>query len=689
MIKHKRDSKKFRLATSFKPAGDQIAAIAALKEGLQEGLLHQTLLGVTGSGKTFTVANVIEALQRTTLILAPNKTLAAQLYGEMKEFFPSNCVEYFVSYYDYYQPEAYVPSSDTYIEKDASINEHIEQMRLSATKALLERNDSIIVATVSAIYGLGDPNSYLSMMLHVSKGDRIDQRQILRRLAELQYTRNDLELRRGYYRVRGDVIDIFPAESEQYAVRVELFGDEVDALSIFDPLTGYVQQSVPRITVYPKSHYVTPREQVLDAVENIKIELKQRLEDLRNNQKLVEAQRLEQRTQYDIEMLLQLGYCNGIENYSRHLSGRKAGEPPPTLIDYLPPGALLVIDESHVMIPQLGAMYKGDRSRKETLVEYGFRLPSALDNRPLRFEEFERLMPQTIFVSATPGEYELKLSGKPVEQIVRPTGLIDPKIEVRPVGTQVDDVLSEIHKRVEINERVLITTLTKRMAEDLTDYLAEHGVKVRYLHSEIETVERVEIIRDLRLGVFDVLVGINLLREGLDMPEVSLVAIFDADKEGFLRSTRSLIQTIGRAARHIHGTTILYADKVTSSMKMAMSETDRRRRKQQEHNKKNNITPMSVTKSIQDIMEGAFVGRKISNKSAKKAQNQAASNPVIEEIRQYRQNHAAITPQEFTKLLKKWDAKMYEHARNLEFEQAAMIRDEIKELKESAFKEDL
>jgi len=689
MIKNKRDSKKFRLATSFKPAGDQIAAIAALKEGLQEGLLHQTLLGVTGSGKTFTVANVIEALQRTTLILAPNKTLAAQLYGEMKEFFPSNCVEYFVSYYDYYQPEAYVPSSDTYIEKDASINEHIEQMRLSATKALLERNDSIIVATVSAIYGLGDPNSYLSMMLHVSKGDRIDQRQILRRLAELQYTRNDVELRRGYYRVRGDVIDIFPAESEQYAVRVELFGDEVDALSIFDPLTGHVQQSVPRITVYPKSHYVTPREQVLDAVENIKIELKQRLEDLRNNQKLVEAQRLEQRTQYDIEMLLQLGYCNGIENYSRHLSGRKAGEPPPTLIDYLPPNALLIIDESHVMIPQLGAMYKGDRSRKETLVEYGFRLPSALDNRPLRFEEFERLMPQTIFVSATPGDYELKLSGKPVEQIVRPTGLIDPKIEVRPVSTQVDDVLSEIHKRVEINERVLITTLTKRMAEDLTDYLAEHGVKVRYLHSEIETVERVEIIRDLRLGVFDVLVGINLLREGLDMPEVSLVAIFDADKEGFLRSTRSLIQTIGRAARHIHGTTILYADKVTSSMKMAMTETDRRRRKQQEHNKKNNITPMSVTKSIKDIMEGAFVGRKISNKSGKKAQSQAASNPVIEEIRQYRQNHAAITPQEFTKLLKKWDAKMYEHARNLEFEQAAMIRDEIKELKESAFKEDL
>ncbi|MBS0290295.1 MAG: excinuclease ABC subunit UvrB [Proteobacteria bacterium] len=685
--KTKQSQKKFALATPFKPRGDQPQAIEALIKGIEDGLQYQTLLGVTGSGKTFTIANVIENIQRPTLILAPNKTLAAQLYGEMKEFFPQNCVEYFVSYYDYYQPEAYVPSSDTYIEKDASVNEHIEQMRLSATKAILERNDTIIVATVSAIYGLGDPQSYLSMMLHISRGEMIDQRQILRRLAELQYTRNDLELRRSHYRVRGDVIDVFPAESEKLAVRIELFGDEVDKLSIFDPLTGHVQQEVPRITIYPKSHYVTARQQVLDAVENIKIELSERLAQLRDNQKLVEAQRLEQRTFYDIEMLTQLGYCTGIENYSRYLTGRAPGEPPPTLIDYLPPNALIVLDESHVMVPQLGAMYKGDRSRKETLVEYGFRLPSALDNRPLRFEECVKLMPQTIFVSATPGEYELTQSGEPIEQIVRPTGLIDPKIEVRGANTQVDDVLSEIHRRVAVKERVLITTLTKRMAEDLTDYLSEHDVKVRYLHSEIETVERIEIIRDLRLGVFDVLVGINLLREGLDMPEVSLVAIFDADKEGFLRSGRSLIQTIGRAARHINGTAIMYADKMTGAMRYAIGETDRRRYKQQKYNKENNITPASIVKSVADIMEGAFVGRKVVNKKSSKKLVLESSNPVVNEIRQYRENHAGIAPEEMTKLLKKWDSKMYEHARNLEFEAAAAIRDEINLIKEQAFKE--
>jgi excinuclease ABC subunit B len=680
-------SKKLKLATSFSPAGDQPEAIKALLAGIEDGVLHQTLLGVTGSGKTFTVAKVIETLQRPTMILAPNKTLAAQLYGEMKSFFPENSVEYFVSYYDYYQPEAYVPSSDTYIEKDASINEHIEQMRLSATKALLERKDVIIVATVSAIYGLGDPQSYLSMMLHLSRGEKIDQRAILRRLSELQYTRNDMELRRATFRVRGDVLDVFPAESDEFAVRIELFGDEVDSISIFDPLTGQVQKEVPRITIYPKSHYVTPRHQVLDAVENIKEELKLRLDDLRNNNKLLEAQRLQERTQYDIEMLLELGYCNGIENYSRHLSGRKPGEPPPTLIDYLPKGSLLVLDESHVMVPQLGAMYKGDRSRKSTLVEYGFRLPSAMDNRPLQFHEFEAMAKQTIYVSATPGEYELQNSGKPIEQIVRPTGLIDPQVQIRPVAHQVDDVLSEINERIKKNERVLITTLTKRMSEDLTDYLAEQGIKVRYLHSEVETVERVEILRDLRLGVFDVLVGINLLREGLDMPEVSLVAILDADKEGFLRSSRSLIQTIGRAARHINGTAILYADKMTKSMKQAIDETDRRRSKQEEHNKANGITPTTIKKAITDIMEGAYFTRQSQQKVAKKARkDMPPPNQVVEEIRAFRETHAAFTPAEIMKNIKRWDAKMYEHAKNLEFEEAAAIRDELKLLKDIAFK---
>src|SRR5579863_10501047 len=596
---------RFELYADYSPAGDQPQAIEKLIDGLTSGLAHQTLLGVTGSGKTFTVANVIQQLQRPTLVLAHNKTLAAQLYGEFKVFFPENAVEYFVSYYDYYQPEAYVPSSDTYIEKDASINEHIEQMRLSATKAILERPDTIIVATVSAIYGLGDPNSYLSMVLHISRGEKIDQRAILRRLAEMQYTRNELDFSSGTYRVRGEVIDIFPAESDREALRIELFDDEVESLNLFDPLTGAVIRPGPRYTVYPTSHYVTPRSTLLEAIDKIKAELKPRLDELRKANKLVEAQRLEQRTLFDLEMMAEIGYCSGIENYSRHLSNRKAGEPPPTLFDYLPPNAMLVVDESHVTIPQLGGMYKGDRSRKETLVEYGFRLPSALDNRPLRFEEWEARAPQMVFVSATPGPYEKRMADQTAEQVVRPTGLVDPMVEVRPARTQVDDLLSEVRLRAQRHERVLVTTLTKRMAEDLTEYFAEHSVKVRYLHSDIETVERTEIIRDLRLGVFDVLVGINLLREGLDLPEVSLVAILDADKEGFLRSEGSLIQTSGRAARNVNGKVIFYAEKVTGSMQRAMDEMDRRRSKQTDYNQAHGISPQGIQKAVADVMEGA------------------------------------------------------------------------------------
>ena len=647
-------------------------AIAKLVEGLNNGLAGQTLLGVTGSGKTFTVAKVMEAVQRPTIVMAHNKTLAAQLYGEFKSFFPNNAVEYFVSYYDYYQPEAYVPSSDTFIEKDAAVNSHIEQMRLSATKALMERRDVIVVATVSSIYGLGDPESYLKMVLHLSRGEKIDQRDILRRLAELQYKRNDIDFDRSSYRVRGDVIDVYPADSDYEAVRIELFDDEIENLTLFDPLTGEVLRKVPRYTIYPKSHYVTPRDTVIEAAEKIKLELDERLTQLRSVDKLVEAQRLGERVRYDTEMMRELGYCNGIENYSRYLSGRAPGEPPPTLFDYLPDDALLIIDESHVTVPQIGGMYKGDRSRKETLVEYGFRLPSALDNRPLRFDEWEALAPQMIFVSATPSRYEEANAGQIVEQVVRPTGLLDPIIEVRPALSQVDDVLSEIHRCVALNERILITVLTKRMAEDLTDYLAEHGVRVRYLHSDIDTVERVEIIRDLRLGEFDVLVGINLLREGLDMPEVSLVAVFDADKEGFLRSDTSLIQTIGRAARHVRGKAILYADKITGSMQRAIDETERRRAKQVEHNTLHGLTPTGIIKSVADIMEGAYAGT-AKNKRGKK---------VAEGLASYDISDAPVAIRDVAKELKRLEEKMYQHARNLEFEEAAQVRDEIGKLRE-------
>ena len=665
-------SKPFRIHKQFEPAGDQPQAIAALCEGLDDGLLHQTLLGVTGSGKTFTMANVIEHSQRPTLILAPNKTLAAQLYGEMKEFFPDNAVEYFVSYYDYYQPEAYVPSSDTFIEKDASVNEHIEQMRLSATKALLERRDTVIVATVSAIYGLGDPQAYLKMVLHLTRGDQIGQRQILRRLSDMQYQRNEFELRRGTFRVRGEVIDIHPAESEDEAIRVELFDDEIESLAWFDPLTGEVKRRVPRLTVYPKTHYVTPRERLLAALELIKAELKECLEAMRAEGKLLEAQRLEQRTQFDLEMIHELGYCSGIENYSRYLSGRAEGEPPPCLFDYVPPDALLIVDESHVTIPQLGGMYKGDRARKETLVNYGFRLPSALDNRPLKFEEFRALQPQTVFVSATPGPYEQRVSDQVVEQVVRPTGLVDPAVEIRPVATQVDDLLSEINRCVERNERVLVTTLTKKMAEDLTDYLAENGVRVRYLHSDIDTVERVEIIRDLRLGRFDTLVGINLLREGLDMPEVALVAILDADKEGFLRAERSLIQTIGRAARNIEGRAILYADQRTGSMERALAETERRRQKQLAYNEEHGITPQGIRKAVADIMESDQAGA-------------PGTAERFAEVAEQATGYAARSPKDAAREIERLEKKMLEHAQNLEFEEAARLRDEVHRLREQAF----
>ncbi|WP_020393978.1 excinuclease ABC subunit UvrB [Thiolinea disciformis] len=666
----------FELHTSYAPAGDQPEAIQTLIDGLHNGLLHQTLLGVTGSGKTFTMANIIQQTQRPAIILAHNKTLAAQLYGEFKDFFPNNAVEYFVSYYDYYQPEAYVPSKDIYIEKDASINDHVEQMRLSATRNLLERKDVILVATVSAIYGLGDPESYMQMILHLVRGDKIDQRTVLRRLAEMQYTRNDLDLQRGTFRVRGEVIDIHPAESDKEAIRIELFDNEIENLSFFDPLTGEILRRVPRLTIYPKTHYVTPREVLLGAVEQIKEELRERLAVLRDENKLVEAQRLEQRTQYDIEMIMETGYCSGIENYSRYLSQRTPGSAPPCLFDYIPRNAIVFIDESHVTVPQFGGMYKGDRSRKTTLVDYGFRLPSALDNRPLRFDEFERILPQVIHVSATPGAYELEHSGQIAEQVVRPTGLVDPLVEVRPVTSQVDDVMSEITARAKRNERVLVTTLTKRMAEDLTDYLMEHDVKVRYLHSDIDTVERVEIIRDLRKGEFDVLVGINLLREGLDIPEVSLVAILDADKEGFLRSDRSLIQTIGRAARNAEGRAILYADKITDSMKRAIEETERRRQKQLEYNKKLGITPQTIKKRIADVMEGAYGNAKRGDKKSK-----AKLDKVAEALAQY----AALSPAQAVKKLKQLEDKMFQHAKNLEFEQAAALRDEIAAIRAKVF----
>ncbi len=667
------EAQTFQLHTTYQPAGDQPEAIRSLVNGLNDGLLHQTLLGVTGSGKTFTMANIIQQTQRPAIILVHNKTLAAQLYGEMKEFFPNNAVEYFVSYFDYYQPEAYVPSKDVYIEKDSAINDHIEQMRLSATRNLFERKDVIIIATVSSIYGLGDPESYLKMLLILVRGDRIDQRTLLRRLAEMQYSRNDLDLQRGTFRVRGEVIDIHPAESDKEAIRIELFDDEIENLSYFDPLTGEVLRRVPRLTVYPKTHYVTPREVLLAAIDYIKAELKERLKVLRENDRLVEAQRLEQRTQYDIEMIVETGYCSGIENYSRYLSKRPAGEPPPCLFDYLPRNAIVFIDEAHVTIPQFGGMYKGDYSRKSTLVDYGFRLPSALDNRPLRFDEFEKLIPQAIHVSATPGTYELEHSDNIAEQVVRPTGLVDPEVEVRPIISQVDNVMSEISERARRNERVLVTTLTKRMAEDLTDYLMEHGIKVRYLHSDIDTVERVEIIRDLRKGEFDALVGINLLREGLDIPEVSLVAILDADKEGFLRSERSLIQTIGRAARNSEGKAILYADKITESMRKAMSETSRRRTKQLAHNEAQGITPQTIRKRIADVMEGAYANAtKGKTRSEKK---------VAEDAAEYR----SLTPDQALKQIKKLEEKMFQHAKNLEFEQAASVRDQIGHIRARVF----
>ncbi|MET4571117.1 excinuclease ABC subunit UvrB [Rhodanobacter soli] len=671
---------RFQLAAPYQPAGDQPQAIQRLSEGFEAGLAAQTLLGVTGSGKTYTIANVIERIQRPTIVMAPNKTLAAQLYGEFKEFFPHNAVEYFVSYYDYYQPEAYVVASDTFIEKDASINEHIEQMRLSATKALLSRRDSIIVATVSAIYGLGNPEDYLSLRLILAKGERIDQRKLIHQLTELQYTRNEMELRRGTYRVRGEIIDVFPAESETEALRIELFDGEVENMALFDPLTGETIRKVQRYTVYPRTHYASTRESVLNAVETIKVELKERLELLYRENKLVEAQRLDQRTRFDLEMMAEVGYCQGIENYSRHLTRRAPGEPPPTLFDYLPADGLLVVDESHVTVPQLGAMYKGDRSRKETLVEFGFRLPSAMDNRPLRFEEWEERVPRAIYVSATPRDYELHKSGDAVTGlVVRPTGLVDPEVEVRPVRTQVDDLLSEVHKRVAIGDRVLVTTLTKRMAENLTEYLSEHDVKVRYLHSDIETVERSEIIRDLRLGEFDVLVGINLLREGLDMPEVSLVAILDADKEGFLRSTGSLIQTIGRAARNVRGKAILYADNVTRSMQAAMDETARRREKQMAWNLQQGITPTTIVRRIADIMEGARseAGNRRGNKSSSRGRAAVAEQAA---------DYAGLSAPQVAGMLKKLEAQMYKHAQNLEFEDAARLRDQIHQLREQALR---